>query len=103
MNTSLVRRVGAELIGTYALVTAGCGAIIVDATTGALTHVGVALTFGLIIMVMVAAAGHLSAGHFTPAVTLAFAVRRHFPWRDVLAYIAGQLIGAVLGALTLQA
>jgi aquaporin NIP len=100
---SLLRRAGAELIGTYALVTAGCGAIIVDATTGALTHVGVALTFGLIIMVMVAAAGHLSGAHFNPAVTLAFAVTRHFPWRDVLAYIAGQLIGAVLGALTLQA
>lgn len=74
----------------------------VDATTKALTHAGVALTFGLIIMVMVAAVGHLSGAHFNPAVTLAFAITRHFPRRDVLAYIVSQLIGAVLGAFTLQ-
>lgn len=102
MNTSLVRRVGAELIGTYALVTAGCGAIMVDTITGALTHVGVALTFGLIIMVMIAATGHLSGAHFNPAVTVAFAITRHFRWRDVPWYILGQLAGAILGAMTLR-
>lgn len=98
---ALVRRAGAELIGTYALVTAGCGAIMVNSLTGALTHVGVALTFGLIITAMIAATGHLSGAHFNPAVTLAFAITRHFPWREVPAFIVGQLLGATLGALTL--
>ncbi len=75
----------------------------IDATTHALGHVGIAMTFGLIIMVMIAATGHLSGAHFNPAVTLAFAVSRHFPWREVLAYSAGQMMGATLGALTLRA
>ncbi len=103
MKPSLLRRAGADLIGTYALVTAGCGAIMIDATTQALTHPGIAMTFGLVIMVMIAATGHLSGAHFNPAVTLAFAVSRHFPWREVPAYSLGQLIGATLGALTLRA
>lgn len=102
-TTSLLRRTCAEAIGTYALVTAGCGAIIVDTLSGNLTHVGVALTFGGIVMVMIAATGHLSGAHFNPAVTLAFALTRHFPGRDVPAYMVGQVSGAVLGALTLQA
>lgn len=103
MRTAEVRRAGAELVGTYALVTAGCGAIVVDALTGALTHLGIALTFGLVIMVMIAATGHLSGAHFNPAVTLAFALTRHFPWRDVPLYLGAQLLGAVAGALTLRA
>ncbi len=103
MAIALLRRAGAELVGTYALVTAGCGAIMVDSSTGALTHVGVAGTFGLIIMVMIASAGHLSGAHFNPAVTLAFALTRHLSWRDVLPYIAAQLLGALSGALTLRA
>lgn len=102
MNSSLLRRAGAEAIGTYALVTAGCGAIMVNAQTQALGHVGIALTFGLIILVMIAAIGHISGAHFNPAVTIAFAITRHFPWRDVLYYIGGQLVGAVLGAITLR-
>lgn len=103
MRPSLIRRVGAEFIGTYALVTAGCGAIIVNTTTGALTHVGVAMTFGLIITVMIAATGHLSGAHFNPAVTFAFALTRHFPWSEVVLYILSQLGGAMAGALTLNA
>jgi aquaporin NIP len=101
--TSPWRRAGAEFVGTYALVTAGCGAIVVNTSTGALTHLGVALTFGLIITVMIAATGHLSGAHFNPAVSVAFALSRHFPWRDVPLYIGAQLLGAVGGALTLQA
>ncbi len=102
LSTSLLRRAGAELIGTYALVTAGCGAIVVNAATGAVTHLGVACTFGLIIMVMIAAMGHLSGAHFNPSVTCAFALTRHFPWRDVPWYVGGQLAGAIGGALTLR-
>lgn len=97
----LLRRAGAELIGTYALVTAGCGAIVVNGQTGALGHVGVALTFGLIIMVMIAAVGHISGAHFNPAVTIAFALIRRLPWRTTPVYIAAQLAGAVLAAWTL--
>lgn len=96
------RRATAEFIGTFALVTAGCGAIMVNATTGTLSHVGVALTFGLIILAMIAATGHISGAHFNPAVTIAFAVMRHFRWRDVPLYVAAQLSGAVIGALTLR-
>lgn len=74
----------------------------VNAETGALGHVGIALTFGLVIMVMIAAVGHISGAHFNPSVTVAFALTRHFPWRDVPSYIGGQLGGAILGALTLR-
>lgn len=82
--------------------TAGCGAIVVDARTDAIGHVGVALTFGLVILVMIASVGHISGAHFNPAVTVAFALARYFPWRDVPAYVAAQLAGAVGGALTLH-
>lgn len=102
MNMWLLRRAGAECVGTYALVTAGCGAIMVNAQTGALGHIGIAFTFGLTIMVMIAATGHISGAHFNPAVTIAFALTRHFPWLEVPFYVAGQFIGAVLGALTLR-
>jgi MIP family channel proteins len=99
---SLWHRSAAEFLGVYALVTAGCGAIVVNAQTGSLGHLGVALTFGLVVVVMVAATGHLSGAHLNPAVTIAFAVSRHFPWRETPAYFAGQLGGAVAGAMTLR-
>lgn len=102
-TTSLLRRALAEAVGTYALVTAGCGAIVVNSLTGSLSHVGVALVFGLIITVMIAATGHLSGAHFNPAVTVAFALTRHFPWREVPLYVAAQLLAATLGAATLHA
>jgi MIP family channel proteins len=93
----------AEAIGTFALVFAGCGAIMVDATTGALGHPGIAVTFGLVIMAMIYALGHVSGAHFNPAVTLAFAVTRHFPWPRVGLYWAAQVAGAVLAAVALRA
>lgn len=102
MNRELLRRAGAEFIGTYALVTAGCGAIMVNTLTGSLSHVGVALTFGLIVTVMIAATGHISGAHFNPSVTIAFALTRHFAWRDVPVYIGSQLLGAILGVVTLR-
>mgnify|MGYP000334590927 CR=1 FL=1 len=102
VSRNLLRRSGAEFVGTFGLVTAGCGAIMVNTQTGALTHVGIALTFGLIITVMIAATGHISGAHFNPAVTIAFAVTRHFPWREVVYYVTAQLFGAALGALTLR-
>lgn len=101
-SPALLQRAAAEACGTFALVTGGCGAIMVDHATGALGHGGVAASFGLVIMVMIAALGHVSGAHFNPAVTLAFAVTRHFPWRDVPSYLAGQLLGAIAGALVLR-
>ncbi len=98
----LARRAAAELIGTYVVVTAGCGAIMIDAQTSTIGHGGVALTFGLVILAMIAATGHISGAHFNPAVTIAFALTHHFPWRDVLFYISAQMCGAVLAALTLR-
>ncbi|MFY9823223.1 MAG: MIP family channel protein [Thermoanaerobaculia bacterium] len=100
---TLLQRTSAEACGTFALVTGGCGAIMVNHATDALGHGGVAASFGLVIMVMIAALGHLSGAHFNPAVTLAFAVTRHFPWRDVPPYLLGQLLGAVVGAQVLRA
>jgi MIP family channel proteins len=94
---------GAEVAGTFALVLAGCGAIVVDKQTGAVGHGGVAATFGLVILVMIATFGHLSGAHFNPAVTVAFALIRHFPWREVPVYVGGQLAGAALGAAVLRA
>jgi aquaporin NIP len=100
----LARRALAEGLAAFALVFAGCGALVADAAYGgALGTVGVALAFGLVIMVMVYAVGHLSGAHINPAVTLAFALTRHFPGREAAAYIAAQLAGATLAALALAA
>jgi aquaporin NIP len=88
----------AEFIGTFALVFAGCGAIAV----GKLPHAGVALAFGLVIAVMIYALGHISGAHFNPAVSIGFAIGRHFAWRRVVTYSIAQLAGATTGALTLR-
>ncbi len=81
---------------------AGCGAVMVDAKTHALGHVGVALSFGLVIMAMIYAVGHVSGAHFNPAVSLAFAVGRHFPWPRLLGYWGAQLLGALAAAAVLR-
>ena len=89
----------AEGIGTFGLVFAGCGAIMIDSLSGGrITHVGVGLVFGLIITVMIYAFGHLSGAHFNPAVTLAFVLARHFPVRRLVGYWIAQVAGALLAA-----
>jgi len=99
---ALARRALAEGLAAFALVFAGCGAIVADERyEGALGTVGVALVFGLVIMVMVYATGHLSGAHINPAVTFAFTAARHFPPRDALVYGGAQLAGAATGALLL--
>ena len=92
----------AELIGTFALVFAGAGAIMVDDKTHALGHVGVAITFGLVIMVMIYAVGHVSGAHFNPAVSFAFALTRHFSWTKLLGYWVAQAAGALIAAAILR-
>jgi MIP family channel proteins len=99
----LGRALAAEAIGTFALVFAGAGAIMVDAKTGSLGHVGVAISFGLVIMAMIYAAGHVSGAHFNPAVSLAFALTRHFPWRQLIGYWAAQFGAAAAAAGVLRA
>lgn len=102
MEPALRRSLTAELIGTFALVFAGAGAIMVGAKTHALGHVGVAISFGLVIMVMIYAVGHISGAHFNPAVSLAFALTRHFPWSRVAAYWTAQAAGAIIAAAILR-
>lgn len=103
MRATFPQRLLAESLGTFSLVAAGCGAVVVESQTGALGHVGVALTFGLVVAMMVASVGHISGAHINPAVTVAFALFRHFPWRAVPAYVAAQLAGAAAGAAALGA
>ncbi|HEY5294385.1 MAG TPA: aquaporin [Gaiellaceae bacterium] len=101
-HPALRRALAAELIGTFALVFAGGGAVMVDAKTHQLGHVGVAIVFGLVIMAMICGVGHISGAHFNPAVSVAFALTRHFPWPRVLAYAAAQIGGALLAAAVLR-
>jgi aquaporin NIP len=92
-----------EFIGTFALVFAGTGAIVVDhASGGAITHPGIALTFGLIVLAMIYTFGDVSGAHFNPAVTTAFAAARRFPWREVPAFIIAQLLGAFAASALLH-
>lgn len=96
-------RLLAEGIGTFALVFAGTGAVIVnDLTGGVITHVGVALTFGLVIMAMIYAVGDVSGAHFNPAVTFGFWLSGRLPARQVMPYIASQVAGALIASVLLR-
>jgi aquaporin NIP len=93
----------AEFIGTFALVFCGTGAIVIDEITkGVVTHVGVAITFGLIVMAMIYALGEKSGAHLNPAVTIAFAVNGNFPIKEVAPYIISQLAAALAASLVLK-
>ena len=92
----------AELIGTYCLVFAGTGAIIVNELHGNVSHVGIALTFGLIVMAMIYAIDDDSGAHINPAVTIGFWLAGRIERAIVVSYIAAQLLGAILASLTLR-
>lgn len=93
----------AELIGTFALVFAGTGAIVAnDVHGGVVTHVGIAITFGLVVMAVIYAVGDVSGAHINPAVTIGFAVSGKFPWSRVLPYLVAQLAGAFAASLALR-
>jgi len=93
----------AEAIGTFALVFCGTGAIIInDISGGTVTHLGIALTFGLIILGMIYALGDISGAHFNPAVTLGFTVAGEFPAKQIVPYIIAQAIGAFLASSLLK-
>ncbi len=93
----------AEFLGTFMLVFCGTGAVIIEEVThGAVTHVGIAVTFGLIVMAMIYSFGEISGAHFNPAVTIAFAAGNLFKWRSVLPYISSQVAGALIASLILK-
>jgi MIP family channel proteins len=92
----------AEAIGTFALVFAGCGAIVTDAQRdGTLGVAGIGLVFFLVLLAAIAALGHVSGAHFNPGVSVSFFLTRHLPARDLLAYVAAQVVAATLAALLL--
>ncbi|HVS26746.1 MAG TPA: MIP family channel protein [Burkholderiales bacterium] len=94
-----LKQLGAEAIGTFCLVFAGTGAIIInDISGGVISHVGIALTFGLVVLAMIYAIGDISGAHINPAVTIAFFAARRLPARFVLPYIASQSLGALLAS-----
>lgn len=93
----------AELIGTFALVFCGTGAIIInDVTNGTVSHVGIAMTFGLIVTAMIYTFGSISGAHINPAVSIAFACTDRYDKKDLLPYIVAQLVGALMASGTLQ-
>jgi aquaporin NIP len=99
-----MRKLAAEAFGTFGLVFAGTGAIVVNDTHGGVvTHVGVALTFGLIVLAMIYALGDVSGCHLNPAVTLGFCAARRFEWQRVVPYIFAQCAGAIIASLVLRA
>jgi hypothetical protein len=85
----------AEFLGTFLLVFAGPGAVVINAVSGGnVTSLGIGLSFGLAVMAAIYAIGHISGAHINPAVTLACAMTRHFPWSQVPGYLAAQLLSA---------
>jgi aquaporin NIP len=98
-----MKRYAAEFFGTFCLVFAGTGAMVVDsATHGQVSHVGVALTFGLVVMAMIYAVGDISGAHLNPAVTLGFYAARRFERASVLPYIFSQCAGALLASMAIR-
>jgi len=97
------RRLAAEVFGTFALVFAGTGAIVInDISDHAITHVGIALTFGWIVLAMIYAIGDISGCHLNPAVTLGFVVAGRMEKRLVIPYIVSQSAGAILASTVLK-
>lgn len=96
VKASLIKKSVAEFVGTFALVFMGCGCLMVQERFGSsMTAGAVPLVFGLTVAAMIYAVGHISGAHFNPAVTLAFAVARHFPKREVCFYWLAQILGAL--------
>jgi aquaporin NIP len=90
-----MKKLVAEFLGTFALVFAGTGAIVINnVSSGTITHAGIALTFGLVVLAMIYTFGDVSGAHLNPAVTTAFAISNRYPWRNVPPYVAAQIAGA---------
>ena len=93
----------AEFIGTFAMIFCGTGAMTINEITGGdVTHVGIGITWGLIVMAMIYAFGEISGAHFNPAVSIAFAYAKKFSWKEVPKYIFFQVAGAFAASLVLM-
>lgn len=102
-NKNNMKKYVAELTGTFAMVFCGTGAIVINQQSGgAITHVGIAITFGFIVMAMIYALGNVSGAHLNPAVSIAFAVAKKFRVKEVLPYTISQLAGALLASAVLK-
>ncbi|XP_061355612.1 probable aquaporin NIP-type [Gastrolobium bilobum] len=103
--TQVIQKVIAELIGTYFLVFAGCCSVVlnkIEESKGTITFPGICIVWGLSVMILVYALGHISGAHFNPAVTVSFAIYRHFPLKQVPMYLIAQALGSILGSGTLR-
>ncbi len=97
---SLTKNYIAEILGTFTLVFCGTASMAVnEVTQGAVTHVGIGITWGFVVIAMIYAFGEISGAHFNPAVTIAFAFAKKFPWKEVPKYIIAQFIGAIAASL----
>ncbi|KAJ0017262.1 hypothetical protein Pint_10321 [Pistacia integerrima] len=102
-SVPFVQKIIAEILGTYFLIFAGCGAVVVNlGKEKVVTLPGISIVWGLAVMVLVYSVGHISGGHFNPAVTIAFATCKRFPLKQVPAYVAAQVLGSTLAAGTLR-
>lgn len=98
-----MQKLVAEIAGTYFLIFAGCGAVVINAVRGnTITAPGISIVWGLAVMVVVYSVGHISGAHLNPAVTIAFATCKRFPWKQVPVYISAQVLGSILASGTLR-
>ncbi|KAM0944667.1 putative major intrinsic protein [Dioscorea sansibarensis] len=102
LSVPFLQKIIAEVFGTYFLIFAGCGSVTVNLSKGTITFPGICVVWGLAVMVMVYAVGHISGAHFNPAVTIAFATCGRFPWKQVPVYVSSQLVGSTLASGTLR-
>ncbi|XP_045830060.1 aquaporin NIP1-2-like [Trifolium pratense] len=102
-TSSFLQKLVAEVIGTYFLIFAGCASVVVNKNNdNIVTLPGISMVWGLAVMVLVYSLGHISGAHFNPAVTIAFATTRRFPFKQVPAYVAAQVLGSTLASGTLR-
>jgi aquaporin Z len=90
-----------EFVATFIMVFAGCGAIVVETLTGAMGHVGVAITWGFVVVALIYTFGHVSGAHMNPAVTISFTFMKEFDKKDLIPYVVAQILGAILACVVL--